>query len=146
MSISYEIYKKAVGGKTMSGENMKAFDEMPEQQKNGWISVDNHFNKKVEITESPTYELYKSKNKDAKEFNELPESIKKIWASLDKNYEKIVKVPVPKEPKAKKEPKEKSIVEKEKNLEQLKKKESSEKVEKTSIAEKMEALKKLKGK
>jgi hypothetical protein len=109
MSKAYEIYREAVGGKTMTGENMKeSITELPEVVRKAWIAIDLHYTQKPEITESATYELYKSKNKDAKEFNDLPDAIKRTWASLDKNYDKIVKTKEVKPPKPKeaKQPKE----------------------------------------
>jgi hypothetical protein len=110
MSKAYEIYKEAVGGKTMTGENMKDLNELPDAVRKAWIAIDTHYTHKPEITESATYELYKSRNKDAKDFNDLPDTIKRTWASLDKNYDKIVKVKEVKPPKPKeaKQPKPKS--------------------------------------
>lgn len=107
-SVAYETYKECVGGKTFDGKDMKPFIELPSNIRDAWIAVDSHYTKKPEITESATYELYKSKNKDAKEFDELPESIKRTWASLDKNYDKIVKQKEPKQPKPKQQKKEES--------------------------------------
>jgi hypothetical protein len=119
MSVAYEIYKEAVGGKTFDGKDMKQYEEMPENIRNAWTAVDNHYTKKPEITESATYELYKSRNKDAKDFEELPESIKRTFASIDKNYSKIVKQKEPKapKPKVKKEAKQKPQPKKEKKPE-----------------------------
>lgn len=108
-SKSYDIYKEEVGGKTFNGEDMKPFEDLPEKIQNAWKAIDKHIHIKEEITESPTYELYRSKNKEALPFDELPENIKKTWSTLDKNYDKIVKSKKPKAskaPKAKKENKE----------------------------------------
>ena len=101
MSKSYEIYKEAVG------EDMKPFEEMNDKLQNAWCAIDLHYTRKPTITESATYELYKSKNKDAKEFNDLPESIKRTFNSLDKNIDKIEKTKkkVKQTPKLKKFPK-----------------------------------------
>ena len=143
MSISYEIYKGAVGGKTMTGEDMKQFNEMGDLQKNGWKAVDEHFKKKVEIpTESATYELYKSKNKDAKDYIDLPDNIKKIWSNLDRNYDKIVKIPVPKpnkdnKPKKEVEPEIIKLTKKANELKTVDKKKKN-----LSISKKLEELKK----
>lgn len=121
-SIAYNIYKKAVDGKTMTGEDMKDLKDLPEKIQQAWLSIDKHYTEKPEITESATYELYKSKNKDAKEFSELPESIKRTWASLDRNYDKIVKTKEikPKAPKVVKPKQQKQKEEPEKKTKQLK--------------------------
>ena len=34
--VAYEAYKKAVGGKTWNGEDMKEFSEMPKDKQNAW--------------------------------------------------------------------------------------------------------------
>ena len=99
MSNAYDAYKKAMD------TNMKPFEELTDKEKNAWASVELHYTTKPEITESATYELYKSKNKDAKEFNELPDGIKRMWANLDKNYDKIVKSKEQPKPKEKPQPK-----------------------------------------
>ena len=102
MSVAYETYKKAVDGKTMTGEDMKELSQLPEKIQYAWCSIDKHYTEKPEITESATYELYKSKNKEAKEFSDLPDSIKRTWASLDKNSNKFIKQKEvkPRQPKA----------------------------------------------
>ena len=105
MSKAYDIYREAVENKTMNGEPMKDLNELSRQIQDAWKAIDTHYTQKPEITESQTYELYKSKNKDAKDFSELPESIKRTWASLDKNYDKIVKVKEIKPPKPKEQKK-----------------------------------------
>jgi hypothetical protein len=102
-SKAYEIYKEAVGGKTWNGEDMKKFEEMPENIRNAWSSIDKHYTEKKKIDHSKVYDEYKTKNKDVKDFMELPENLKKSWINLDKNYNKLLKEKEPKAPKQKKE-------------------------------------------
>lgn len=100
MSISYEIYKKAVGGKTWNGEDMKQFEEMPENIQKGWKAIDEHYTKKKTPEKSKVYD--ELKKKEMKEFEELPPNVKNIFANLDKNYEKLLKLQEPKKPKKEK--------------------------------------------
>lgn len=44
MSKSYEIYKEKVGGKTWDEKPMMEFEAMPENIKNAWKSIDEHYN------------------------------------------------------------------------------------------------------
>lgn len=47
MSISYEIYKKEVGGKTFNGDPMKLFEDLPENIKKAWEAIDRHYRYKI---------------------------------------------------------------------------------------------------
>lgn len=105
MSVAYELYKEAVGGITINGEQ-KSFKDLPVNIQNAWCSIDTYYTKKRVPETSKVYEEYKTKNKEVKDFTELPDSLKKSWCSIDKQYDKLLK---PKEPKQKKE---KKVVEK----------------------------------
>lgn len=146
MSISYEIYKKSVGGKTMTGEDMKNIDELPQIVQTAWKNIDEHFTKKKVVENSKAYDEFKQNRKEIKEFDELPSGVKKIWGNVDKNYEKLLKLSELKPVIEKKEKKtqETPIKKKEEKVKESKGIITS-KQKKTSISEKLEALKKLKG-
>lgn len=113
-SKAYEIYKQAVGGKTWNGEDMKQFQEMPQNIRNAWIAIDETYKPKPRPkTErkqedlplnSKSYEEYQKKHKNAKDFLHLPDKLKKVWINVDKNEDKFL---IAKEEKPKKEKKQK---------------------------------------
>lgn len=96
MSKAYEIYKKAVGGITMNGEQMKKIEELPDVVKAGWKAIDDEYTKKKETKprvpkpkvdhfSSKAYDEYRIKHKNAKDFSYLPDKLKNIWVNVDKN-------------------------------------------------------------